>query len=238
MFGWLRPHHDVELYFVGDSHIRMFKAAGHMGLLRQPALFLEIAGATASGLENPNSNTQALAQILGVLVPRRPNTLPVVHLGEVDCGFVIWWRASRYDEPVSALMDRAVRGYFELVDQLLAAGYPTVVVTSATLPTLRDGAIGGEVANKRSEVTASLAERTALTLQFNRALAAESARRSLPFVDVSATMLDPRTGVVADSFRHKKATDHHLNPRRAARIWSKALNRLPQVREPLGTTAK
>lgn len=226
MLDWFRRPAPIEWYFVGDSHVRMFKAAIAHSMLRASAQVVAVGGATASGLTNPNSTTNALALFKQALLPVRPRTVPVIQLGEVDCGFVIWWRAAKYGEPVAEQMNKAVTGYFELVDHLLEVGYATVVVTSATLPTIRDGVQLGDVVHRRREVTASLLERTRLTLEFNAALAGQAKARKLPFLDVSSTMLDRRTGVIDEKFLHSDPTDHHLRPRRAGRVWARALNRL------------
>lgn len=234
MLDWFRRPAPIEWYFVGDSHVRMFKAAIAHGMLQAKAEAVAVGGATASGLANPNSTTNALALFKAALLPVRARTVPVIQLGEVDCGFVIWWRAAKYGEPVADQLNKAVASYFDLVDHLIESGYPTVVVTSATLPTIRDGVRLGEVAHRRREVTASLVERTQLTLAFNAALAKQAKARKLPFLDVSKAMLDRKTGVVDEKFLHADPTDHHLRPRRAGRVWARALNRL-QKRLPAAT---
>jgi hypothetical protein len=151
---------------------------------------------------------------------------PIIHLGEVDCGFVIWYRARAYGEDVQAQMTQSICAYFNFVDELIEAGYGTVVITGASMPTIRDGQRFGEVANKRREITASLLERTNLTIAYNLQLAAEAAKRDIPFIDIGQLVRDPRSGVVADEYRNPDPTDHHLHPVMTARLWAEQLTRI------------
>jgi len=218
-------------YFVGDSHIQAFEAAATLGLIRRPSRFLSVPGATAVGLRNPESQTHAVTHFKDALLPVLPDTVPVIQLGEVDCGFVIWWRAQRHGECVERQMAESIDAHLAFIDDLLAAGYPTVVVTGTVLPTIRDGQTwgkiaGGKVARARHEVTATLRQRTDLTLRYNDRLRAEAARRTLPYVDITALTMDPATGLVADDFRSPNPGDHHLHPLRAGAVWAEAMNAL------------
>lgn len=217
---------DHRWFVVGDSHIGAFRVAYGQGLLDAPASFCMVVGATAVGLRNPNSLTNALTIFEQRLLPPKKGVIPVIHLGEVDCGFVIWWRSKRYGEPVDEQLAQSIGAYADFVDKLLAAGYPGIVVTGASMPTIRDGQDFGEIANLRREVTASLLERTDLTLRYNSELAKLAKERNLPFIDISSAILDKDTGVISDNFRHPDEADHHLNPRLAGRLWANELNRV------------
>jgi hypothetical protein len=211
-------------FIFGDSHVGTFKYAADHGLIHEPCLFKVVNGATAAGMRNPNSLTNALLQFADVLLPPAAQVTPVMHLGEVDCGFVIWWRAQRYGESVERQLREAIVSQMTFVEKLLLAGYPQVVLTGATLPTIRDGQDWGEIANLRREVYATLAERTALTLEFNANLRSEAASRGQPFIDISRHLLDNNTGLIMERFRHPDPADHHLNPVVAAPLWADELN--------------
>lgn len=187
---------------------------------------IAVAGATAVGLRNPNSKTDAIAIFREALLPVRPGSTPVIQLGEVDCGFVIWYRATKYAEPVEDQLEQAIAAYFEFVDLLRAAGYPSVLITGAVPPTIRDDQYWGDVANARREITASLAERTHLTLRYNGRLRDEAAKRALPYVDVMDSVLNAETGLLDDRWRHPDPTDHHLDPEQAGALWADRLNSL------------
>lgn len=217
---------DRKWAIFGDSHIINFHHASRRKLIDRACQFKKVGGATAVGLRNPNSITNALGQFEEMLIPMQPDVIPVIHIGEVDCGYLIWWRAMTYGEGIDVQFEESIQAYFAFVDRLLAAGYPAVIATGATLPTIRDGQYLGDIASFRREVTATLSERTNLTLRYNRRLRREAHVRMLPFVDVSEEMIDPDTGVVADRFRSIDPKDHHLNPEHAGPLWAEALNKV------------
>jgi hypothetical protein len=180
----------VNLLVLGDSHVQTIRWGAEKGLLSTAAEFVSVGGATAVGMRNPNSLSNAVQFFEEAAIPVRPNSIPVIHLGEVDCGFVIWWRAQKYGETIDSQIDASISSYFEFVDRLLAAGYPKVIITGATLPTIQDGQDWGAVANLRREVSASIKDRTKLTLRYNDLLRAEAQKRGLPFVDISPQVID------------------------------------------------
>ena len=216
-------------HFVGDSHVNLFRHASNRGWIERPCLFTPVGGATAVGLRNPNSMTNALDKFKSALLPAELDHIPVIQLGEVDCGFVIWYRAQKYAEDVEAQKRESVAAYFEFVDALIKGGYRSVVITAATLPTIREGVDWGEVANARREVKSTLRQRTDLTLDYNRELYKGAQLRRLPFIDITDNVLDQDTGVIAESFRHPDPTDHHLHPEKVGPLWAAELNRLQLI---------
>jgi hypothetical protein len=213
-------------HVVGDSHIGAFRRASVIGLVDSPCVFTEVGGATAVGLRNPNSLTDAVGIFKKALFPAVATATPVVQLGEVDCGFVIWYRAKKYGEGIEAQVEQSVAAYFEFVDELMASGYTTVVISGATLPTIRDGQDWGDVANARREVETTLLQRTELTLAYNARLRAAAEHRALPFIDIAEKILDRNTHVVAEYFRHPDPTNHHLDSNKAGALWAAELNRI------------
>ncbi|AWN47109.1 hypothetical protein DK419_12955 [Methylobacterium terrae] len=177
-------------------------------------------------MRNPNSQTHALEIFSSHLMPARPDAIPVLQLGEVDCGFVIWWRADKLGEGVEAQLYASINAHLGYVDQLIASGYSQVVLTGAVPPTIQDGQDWGEIANMRREVTTSIAERTELTHRYNALLKNGAQNRNCPFVDITPALLDPATGVLADHYRSDDPNDHHLHSARAGKLWAEALNRI------------
>ncbi|HWT98412.1 MAG TPA: hypothetical protein VN229_12385, partial [Terriglobales bacterium] len=176
--------------FVGDSHIGYFRQAVQMiGLLPWQYQFCEVGGATAVGMRNPNSATNALQIFRHFLQDKSRQSTIVLQLGEVDCGFVIWYRARKYEEAMQDQLRESIAAYLGFVFELQHAGFRDVVVTGATLPTIQDGQDWGSVANKRREVTASLEQRTRLTLDYNRVLQTKSRDFGLHYLDITADLL-------------------------------------------------
>ncbi|OYD81040.1 hypothetical protein [Azospirillum brasilense] len=215
-----------DWYFIGDSHVQSFEVAAALRLLNRKARCLLVPGATSIGLRNPESQTHAVALFKEALLPALADAIPVIQLGEVDCGFVIWWRAQKHGDCVERQLADSVAACAAFVDDLLDAGYPTLVLTGAVLPTIRDGQSRGKVARARHEVTATLRQRTELTHRYNARLRHEAEARGLPFVDITPRITDPESGLVAEEFRNRNPRDHHLEPVRAAEVWAEALNRL------------
>lgn len=214
----------LPVYYLGDSHVRYFKKAAKVGLLAPYELTgVEVGGATAVGMRNPNSKTDAIGRFRKWISGKSREAVVLFHLGEVDCGYVIWYRADKYDEPVELQMKNSIDAYFEFIDELIGLGFRRIVITGATLPTITDDDQIGEVVVKRSAITATQKERTDLTREYNRALRAEAERRGLPYVDVDQDVLDPATGVVDDRMRNPNPEDHHMNGSLAAVFWAKRL---------------
>lgn len=208
------------LHFLGDSHLRAPRFAAEQGWFAPwQTQFTLVGGATAIGLRHPTSQTQALEVYRAELVPHRSAVVPIFQLGEVDCGFVVWLRSRRYGESVDLQVEQSIEAYARFLAELSSKGYRDILVTSAVLPTIRDGQLDGHVAHLRREVEATLLDRTALTLRYNSRLEAVCAHQGLHFVDLSRDLIDPKTGVLSDAFRHPDPEDHHLNNDTGGKLW-------------------
>ncbi len=173
-----------EILILGDSHTPIFNH--ELFKEKFPDLFFNIhtvVGATASGLENPNSKTKAYP-IFREAIKKSTAKQVIVMLGEVDTGFVIWYRAQKYQESVASMMDKAIESYSRFLLEL--AMRFEVVCISTPLPTIQDGNDWGDIANARRDVTALLVERTALTLEFNRIMQLFCRQNNIRYL-----MLDP-----------------------------------------------
>ena len=207
------------LHFLGDSHLRVPRAAYEAGLFgKTPCVFELVRGATAVGLRHPTSKTQALVQYRSSLLPYRRGVIPIFHIGEVDCGFVIWLRAQRRGESVDAQLLASISAYRAFLREIKAAGY-CPIATSATLPTLQDGALEGEISLLRAKVKASYRERTDLTLRYNEMLRAGCVEDGIDYLDFTPDFIDTETRLLNEWFRHPDRNDHHLHPERAGAIW-------------------
>lgn len=208
---------------MGDSHAGVFAHVAR--LLPAWRWSLEIVeGATVSGLRNPNSATGAGDTFRQAARTWRGDAI-VTLLGEVDLGFVIWWRAARREVTVRGALRRAVANYCELLEECAARA--RAVVVSAPLPTIADGQEWGEVANLRREVRASQRERTELTLDFNAAVERWCWTNGCAFVDLDGESMGP-DGLVRADLLHPDPLNHHYEPERYARMLA------PRLEEVLG----
>jgi hypothetical protein len=203
----LRRSH-AEVLVLGDSHAAVFldKAIRR----RFPGYFFDVVsidGATASGLNNPNSKTQALPIFTRSLARTRADTI-VVLLGEVDAGFVIWHRAEKHGTDAGAMLEAAQANYQAFLRPI--AGRFRLICVSAPLPTIPDGQAWGKVANARRSIRATQRERTALTLRFNERTRAFCAANGIDFLDLDAQSLGA-DGLVDARLLGSNPADHHYD---------------------------
>jgi hypothetical protein len=194
---------------LGDSHALVFSSE-QMKILFPEYSFevTSVGGATVSGLKNPNAVTQAMPQYMSALETTTANTV-IVMLGEVDTGFVIWYRAQKHGSSVEQMLQQALENYQKLL--LDVASRFHVICVSTPLPTIRDNMDWGEVANLRKEVKASLSDRTSLTIKFNTLMEAFCVREDISHLNYDSCSMD-ESGTLKASLRNPDPNDHHYNP--------------------------
>jgi hypothetical protein len=219
-----RALHRDHVLCLGDSHVLVMRHVHVPGVWFRVK---SLRGATASGVLNPNSKTQSLAMFTKWLRRARPWQQVVLQLGEVDCGFVIWHRAERHGLSVEEQMTHTLDSYVGFIETIAVIGFHRVIVLSIPLPTIGDNpAEWGEIANLRQEVAASQADRTSLTLRFNKDLHRRCDDIGVVFVDVTSGHLDSRTELIDAQFLQPASQDHHLADAPYARLISKELSGL------------
>jgi hypothetical protein len=198
-----------KILVLGDSHAQVF--AYPLVKLYFPLtkfIVVSVGGATASGLENPNSKTQAYKMFKENLNENKNYSKIILMLGEVDTGFVIWYRAKKYNTNVKEMFNLAVKNYVDFIDK--AKTYAKVTVISTPLPTITDDNDWGEVANLRKEVKVSQKERTKLTIEFNKAIERFCLTRNVTFINLDKESLG-NNGLVKKELLNKNPNDHHYN---------------------------
>jgi hypothetical protein len=217
----------VKLLALGDSHLDALKFAADLSLLAVDETdFCIVPGATAVGLRNPNAITNALAQFraAAVAASHQDATHVLVHLGEVDCGFVMWWRQQKYGDSIEYQLHESLAAYRDFIFELQGMGFSRICITGASLPTIRDGVDFGEVASKRSSIKSSLEARTRLTQMYNDELLRMAKENFLSYFDISVAVINKSSGVVADYFRSSDPCDHHMDKMKTVGIWSLLCN--------------
>ena len=207
--SWTGKKHILCL---GDSHIRVFR---YLSKYRCPPNchfdVVSVVGATAQGAVNPNSKTNALSIFRQRLYNIKSWQYIFLQLGEVDCGFVIWYRANKYGNSVQSQLNRSIDNYCLFLREVQAKVGDKVFVLSAPLPTIQDNQSWGNVANARKEVNASQRERTNLTMQYNQKLMLKCQSLGINFLDITSEQIDSEKGVIKDKFINHDRLDHHLN---------------------------
>lgn len=198
-----------EILVLGDSHTPIFNHPSFKKFFPEFHFnVVAVIGATASGLENPNTKTQAYP-IFKEALDRSTAEKVIVMLGEVDTGFVIWYRAQKYQESVTAMTDRAINSYSKFLFEV--ASRFNLLCISTPLPTIQDGNDWGGVANARSEVTATQVERTALTLEFNQKMQAICKQHNISYIMLDDTCLG-EGGKIKEALLNRNPNDHHCDP--------------------------
>lgn len=201
----------ITIHCLGDSHLQSFEYTVKKNYFQHTRFkFCIVPGATAMGIPNPASKTQA-----GPIFKEYLKQVPVDQyiltcLGEVDCGFVIWYRNKKYGEPVEKQFGLAIGNYMNFIENLEHDGRRNLIVCSTPLPTIKDGQKWGDIATLRNEVESTLRERTDITLHFNRCLREYCQKSELIYLDLETYTLNKETNLIDDKFLNPDKLDHHL----------------------------
>lgn len=207
---------------LGDSHVLVFNQSTLKRSFPGTCFVIHsVGGATISGLENPNSKTNSRAVFEQALKTYRCRKRKIiVMLGEVDTGFVIWYRAAKYKKSVDEMLNKAVSNYKGFIRSIKIND--EVIVISTPLPTIHDNDVG-EVANLRKEVRATLLERTVLTTKFNSLMKSFCESHGVSFISLDEESLG-EDGVVSSELLNEDPTDHHYSPSKYVKLLVPKLN--------------
>ena len=203
---------------LGDSHTHIFRHINGKAIC--PELRFRVTavrGATAFGLGNPNSRTNAYQIFADRLSRMRRKYVVLFMLGEVDVGFLVWLKAQQSGRRPEQVMEEALERYFAFLEKHLA-DIGALIIASAPLPTIPDEGQVGEVAKARAEVKATQRERTRLTLRYNARLRDWAQRHGAYYLDLDQPALDPETGLVRETLLRENRSDHHYAPDEFAKI--------------------
>ena len=207
LFRWLMRGICRRVLVIGDSHVRVFEHwwfRWAMPLVRFEVVY--VPGGTATGLPNPRSATRARTRFDEALA-RDSHHRVVINLGEVDTGYTIWARAARDGADPLQMLDQAVQRYSHFIASI--APHHRVIVIGAPLPTLSDGfEPADDIGTTRKTVQHSQAERTALTIAFNDAVAQACRAIGVPHLDDRVASLGP-DGTVRRDWQRSDRPDHH-----------------------------
>jgi hypothetical protein len=197
-----------RILVLGDSHTLVFN--NDQFFKKIPNYLFEVIsvpGATASGLDNPNSKTKASHTFYSAIENEKHDVI-LLCLGEVDTGFVIWYRAKKYNRDIDEMLHMAIENFGHLIKD--CSERSKTIVISAPLPTIDDSNKPGDVRNLRKEITATQLERTELSLRFNRAIKEYCEDREISYVDLDAECLGDN-GIVNSSMLCADVADHHYD---------------------------
>jgi hypothetical protein len=216
-----------NLFCFGDSHVGIFKYIDDKKDLKDTKIsVVSVPGATALGMVNPNSKTDSLNIFYDKLTDIPKDSHLLFMLGEVDCGFVIWYRAHKYGKQVKEQSLESIRNYFSFLRNVENLGYKNIILCTPPPPTIKDNQDWGKVANLRREVKATQKERTELTLYYNDLLREISRQTKYKIIDTEKDFIDPKTSLIRELFLNSDPLDHHLDNESASVIFIKKLRML------------
>jgi len=219
-----------QVLVIGDSHAEVFQKEQLTS--KTPAIswdVVSVPGGTLSGLSNPNSKTQAMPVFNWALLHKKFDSV-VFQLGEVDLGFVIFYRAERDNIEVSVAVEKALDNYKLLIS--LALKKSSAIVMSTCVPTIADGDSYGAVKNARRNIKATQEERTLLTLQFNQKLKKWCIEQGVIFVSFDRQVVG-ENGLIKPEFLNKNKADHHYDKTSFIKLINSHL--FPELRKLLWT---
>lgn len=209
----------MDILVLGDSHTFLFS------LINSEQYRFDIcyvSGATAQGMVNSNSSTNALCIFREkVSVGKRFNKI-LIMLGEVDCAYLIWVRSSREGIDIDAQIDLCVKNLFDfikntLIDEL-SYNCSDIIVLGAHLPAIRDDVDRSLIAGARAEVDASQYLRTQKTLLYNSTLQEASLALGCKYIDITSHLIGG-CGVIKDEFLCEEPGNFHIRAEMTSPLW-------------------
>lgn len=209
----------MKILCCGDSHSGVFSYCNG----RQNKFVFDVcivSGATAQGVVNPNSKTDALKIYEKKINSTRSDKI-LIMLGEVDCGFVIWVRSKKYNISIDDQINISVNNLFTFVDNIIATKNYTnkdIIICGSILPTIKDNTDKKKLAGARSEVDVSQLERTKKTIEYNNLLKINCHKYGYNYIEIVDDILG-KDGIVKDEFLNSNPNDHHLDNEKTYKLW-------------------
>jgi hypothetical protein len=212
----------IKILVLGDSHGEIFNYCNK----KQQNIYFEVVivgGATAQGSVNPNSTTNALSIFKEKInnIKHNDYNYIIINLGEVDCGFVIWYRKNKYNIGIEDQLKITTDNLFNFINFEILPYFESskIIINGSVLPTIKDNTDKKYLTGARSEIAASQIDRTALTIKYNNILKNYSLINGYNYMDITNYILDNETKVVNKIFLNKNIFDHHLDNENTYNLW-------------------
>ena len=219
----------MKILCCGDSHTKVFWYCNK----KKTDFYFDVClvgGATAQGAVNPNSKTDAL-NIFEKKIKNTNADKILIMLGEVDCGFVIWVRAKRYNISVDEQVNICVNNLFSFIDNILmTTNYKKedIIITGAVLPTIQDSTDKKYLSGARSEVDVSQIERTKKTIEYNNLLKKNCDKYGYIYIEITGDIIS-KEGIVKNEFLSTDPADHHLDNNKTCNLWLSKLKNIYKI---------
>jgi hypothetical protein len=212
----------IKILVLGDSHSEVFNYCNN----KTQNIHFEVVivgGATAQGTVNPNSNTNALSIFKEKINNIKHDNFKyvIINLGEVDCGFLIWYRKDKYNIGIEEQLKITTDNLFNFINSEILSYFESskIIINGSILPTIKDNTDIKYLTGTRSEISASQIDRTELTIKYNNILKKNSVINGYNYMDITNYILDNETKVVNTIFLNKNIFDHHLDNENSYNLW-------------------
>lgn len=194
---------------LGDSHAQAFDFYTGSDFIFDVTV---VHGATARGAINPNTKTNALNIFKDNLGKGKCEKI-IVCLGEVDCGYLVWYKNKFEGLDVLGQMHESVARLKKFIKQEVEQHYQPeqIYLLAAIPPTIEDNADKRFLAGARSKIDASIKERLDLTIKYNQQLSLISSENGWNMIDPTSQILN-EDGRIKKEYKHPDEWNHHLNP--------------------------
>ena len=209
---------------LGDSHVQAFNAYSGNDYKFDVKI---VHGATARGSINPNTKTNALNIFKDHLKNEKLDKI-IICLGEVDCGYLIWYKQKIEGLDPIEQMEESLRRLKQFVQNEIATIYNVndIILLGSIPPTIKDNTDKRFLAGARSEVDASLNERMELTRIYNIEMQKMCLEMGWKCIDVFDEVIDSNTSYIKEKYLNQNPSDHHLNPNTHIKLIIRELNQL------------
>jgi len=222
----------IKILVLGDSHSDVFNYCN----IKQPKYKFDVVivgSATAQGTTNPNSYTNALNIFKEKLSNIEHNDFQfiIINLGEVDCGFLMWYRKDNHNISIEDQLKTTTDNLFNFIKlEILPYFEPSkIIINGSILPTIKDSTDKKYLNGARSQINVSQIDRTILTIQYNEMLKKYSSINGYNYMDITNYILNEKTKVVNEIFLNKNIYDHHLDNKNTYNLWLRKLYKITSV---------
>jgi hypothetical protein len=202
-----------RVYVFGDSHTQVFNYINDKQICDVKFIVTRVDGATAMGMVNPNSHTNALPKFLSEIEKISKIKCLIFLLGEVDCGFLIWHRNQSLGLDINKQLKKSVENYSFFLKKILMKGYKNIFVISSPLPSIKDEYIDQQTTELRRHIIIPLSTRTELSLKYNKELKIICLDNNVNYIDLDEDLYDTENKILKQKYFDEDPLEHHLNSR-------------------------